>query len=65
MVDAGHLGASILPPISNLREVSANVAIAVGKQAVTEGLARNEPADLERAIRSAMWEPAYRSMKAI
>jgi malate dehydrogenase (oxaloacetate-decarboxylating) len=65
MVDAGHLGASILPPISNLREVSANVATAVGKQAMTEGLARNQPADLERAIRSAMWEPAYRPMKAI
>jgi malate dehydrogenase (oxaloacetate-decarboxylating) len=65
MVDAGHLGASILPPISNLREVSANVAIAVGNQAVSEGLARNQPADLERAIRNAMWEPAYRPMKAI
>jgi hypothetical protein len=32
---------------------------------MTEGLARNQRADLERAIRSAMWEPAYRPMKAI
>ncbi len=65
MVDATTPGASILPAITNLREVSVKVALAVGGQAVDEGLARVEPPDLELAIRDAMWEPRYRPIRAI
>ncbi len=59
-VEASHPGAAILPPVSSLRAVSARVAFAVARQAIAEGSARVAPADLERAIRDAMWEPVYR-----
>ena len=65
MVDVSQLGASILPPISNLRRVSAKVALAVARQAAAEGLTREDPADLERAIVDAMWEPRYRPIRAV
>jgi len=65
MVDVSQLGAAILPPISNLREVSAHVALAVARRAAAEGLTRNDPADLERAIRAAMWTPRYRPIRAV
>ena len=65
MVDPSQLGASILPSVSDVREVSVQVAIAVAEQATREGLARENPPDLERAIREAMWEPRYRPVKAI
>jgi len=65
MVDATQLGASILPAVANLREVSVHVAIAVAKQAQREGLTRVNPPNLEAAIRAAMWEPRYRPIKAV
>ncbi|HEY9085703.1 MAG TPA: NAD-dependent malic enzyme [Candidatus Tyrphobacter sp.] len=65
MVDSAQLGAPILPQIANLREVSVQVAIAVARRAASEGLARVEPPNLERAIRAAMWEPRYRPIKAV
>ncbi len=65
MVDASQLGASILPPVANVREVSVRVAVAVAEQAVREGLARVNPPNLEAAVRNAMWEPRYRPTKAI
>ena len=64
MVDASQIGASILPAVANVREVSVRVAIAVAEQATSEGLARVNPPDLETAIREAMWEPRYRHVKA-
>jgi len=65
MVDASQIGAAILPPVANVREVSVRVAIAVAEHAVGEGLARVNPPNLEAAIRDAMWEPRYRRIKAI
>ncbi|MBV8147866.1 MAG: oxaloacetate-decarboxylating malate dehydrogenase, partial [Candidatus Eremiobacteraeota bacterium] len=65
MVDASQLGAPILPPMANVRDVSVRVAVAVAEQAVREGVARVIPPNVELAIRSAMWEPRYRPMKAI
>jgi len=65
MVDAPQLGASILPAVANVREVSVRVAIAVAEHAVREGLARVNPPNLEAAIREAIWEPRYRSIKAV
>ena len=64
MVDTSQLGASILPPVANVREVSVHVAFAVAEQAAREGLARVHPPNLETAIRDAMWEPRYRPIKA-
>jgi malate dehydrogenase (oxaloacetate-decarboxylating) len=65
MVDTTQLGASILPAVANLREVSVQVAIAVAKQAQREGLTRINPPNLEAVIRGAMWEPRYRPIKAV
>lgn len=65
MVDASQIGASILPAVANVREVSVRVAIAVAEQATSEGLARVNPPDLKTAIREAMWEPRYRPVKAV
>jgi malate dehydrogenase (oxaloacetate-decarboxylating) len=65
MVNPWELGAPILPPISGVREVSVRVAIAVAEQAVREGLARVTPANVEAAVRSAMWEPRYRPTRAV
>jgi malate dehydrogenase (oxaloacetate-decarboxylating) len=52
--------ANLLPPLAELRNVSLQVATAVAKQAVSEGLA--EPVsedDLVASIRAKMWEPVY------
>jgi malate dehydrogenase (oxaloacetate-decarboxylating) len=64
-IDAAQLGAPILPPMSEVREVSVRVAIAVAERALHEGLARKEPSDVEAAIRSAMWQPRYQPMRAV
>ncbi len=65
LVDASQLGASILPSMAKVREVSTHVAIAVAEQALREGLARVTPPDVERAIRAVMWEPRYRAIKPV
>ncbi len=52
--------ANLLPPLAELRKLSFQVAIAVAKQAETEGLARPLPdQDLTAAVKSNMWEPLY------
>ncbi|MBV8332589.1 MAG: NAD-dependent malic enzyme [Candidatus Eremiobacteraeota bacterium] len=65
MVNPWELGASILPSIAGVREVSVRVAVSVVEQAMREGLARVSPPDPEAAVRAAMWEPHYRPMKAV
>ncbi len=65
MIDASQLGAAILPPVANLREVSVHVATAVAEQAARDGLARVTPPHAETAVRNAMWEPRYRPIKAV
>jgi malate dehydrogenase (oxaloacetate-decarboxylating) len=65
MVDMRQPGASILPAVANLREVSVTVALAVAREAQRAGLTRVDPPDLERAIRDAMWEPRYRPIRAV
>jgi malate dehydrogenase (oxaloacetate-decarboxylating) len=52
--------ANLLPPLAELRTVSLHVAIAVAKQAVSEGLAEAIPdGDYETVVRAKMWEPIY------
>jgi malate dehydrogenase (oxaloacetate-decarboxylating) len=57
----GQPGEPIYPPLSRLREVSFQVALAVGKALVSEGAApKRSDDDLERSIRAMIWEPIYR-----
>ena len=52
--------ANLLPPLAELRHVSQQVAIAVAKQAVSEGLAELcGEVDVVGRIRAKTWEPAY------
>jgi malate dehydrogenase (oxaloacetate-decarboxylating) len=53
--------ANLLPPVSELREVSYRVALAVALQAQREALAeQTSREELEAAIRLKMWTPTYR-----
>lgn len=57
----------LLPDVEDVREISVDIAAAVIKCAVQEGLAREEgiPTDggeLRDWIRVQMWEPVYRPL---
>lgn len=60
----------LLPDVEDVREVSVQIAKAVVRQAVEEGLAREDgiPEDekeLDEWIRVQMWEPVYRPLRKI
>jgi malate dehydrogenase (oxaloacetate-decarboxylating) len=57
--NAGLPGAPLLPPVSDLRPVSAAVAIAVAQAAATEGLAQAQLVDPIQQVHQAMWRPDY------
>jgi malate dehydrogenase (oxaloacetate-decarboxylating) len=59
MSDATRPGAALLPPMTDLRTVSASVAIAVATTAAEEGLAQVELHDLIQQVQDAMWRPEY------
>ncbi|MFG1705058.1 NAD-dependent malic enzyme [Nonomuraea sp. M3C6] len=63
LVDVSTPGASLLPQVENLREVSATVAVAVAKQAAEEGLARTDLRDPVQQVQDAMWQPRYRPVR--
>ena len=63
--DATTRGASLLPPVTNLRAVSAAVAIAVAQAAQNEGLAQAPLDDPVQQVHQAMWRPQYPSFEAI
>lgn len=56
-----HLNAksNLLPPASSLRDVAMRVALAVARQAKTEGHSDIDANAIEDAVRAAMWTPAY------
>ena len=58
--------APLLPPIADSRKTSAAVAAAVGRQAMTEGVAEtcDEAAFAER-IRDYVWEPEYQQYERV
>jgi malate dehydrogenase (oxaloacetate-decarboxylating) len=58
-VDPTALGASILPPVQNLKASSAIAAAAVARAAARDGVATQEPEDLVQAVQDAMWQPTY------
>ncbi|MFB9830883.1 oxaloacetate-decarboxylating malate dehydrogenase [Actinoallomurus acaciae] len=64
MVDVTAPGASLLPRVEDLREVSATVAVAVAGQATRENLARVNLKEPVEAVRATMWQPAYRPVRA-
>jgi malate dehydrogenase (oxaloacetate-decarboxylating) len=64
LVDVTAPGASLLPQVDDLREVSATVAAAVATQALKEGLARADLPDPDQQVRDAMWQPEYRPVRA-
>jgi len=53
--------ANLLPPVSELRDVSYRVALAVAAQAQSEGVAEHTSREeLEACVRLKMWTPTYR-----
>ena len=52
-------GAPLLPPVDNLRTVSAAVGVAVAVAAVEEGLAQVPVDNPIQQVHEAMWRPDY------
>ena len=55
--------AGLLPPLSEIRELTPKVALAVAKKAIEEGLAdRVDTREIERRIQATMWSPVYKEL---
>ncbi|MFC4799236.1 NAD-dependent malic enzyme [Neobacillus sp. GCM10023253] len=65
MTDTSKPGASLLPAVENLHEVSEYVAVEVAKGAINEGIARADIQNVEQAVTEAMWEPEYKEIKSV
>jgi malate dehydrogenase (oxaloacetate-decarboxylating) len=63
--DAGTPGSALLPPVDDLRSVSAAVGTAVAQAAAAEGLAQVDLHDPVRQVHAAMWRPEYPRIEAI
>lgn len=59
LVDPKVEGASILPPVADMRKVSKIVAEAVVKQAIEDGANQKEIADVEKEVSRSIWTPRY------
>lgn len=58
--------ANLLPPLTDIREVSFQVGLAVAKEAIAAGLAEFcSDAELEKKVRTKVWEPEYLPYKAV
>ena len=51
---------ALLPGVDQLRTVAVEVAAAVARQALDDGVADSDEGDLKPRIRAHMWEPTYR-----
>ena len=57
--------ASLLPHLEDMRNVSLHIAKAVAKEAISQGIASDVPADeIEGILQKTMWVPEYRSFVA-
>ena len=54
-------GLNLLPPVSEARDISVHVGVAVAMQACKDGLAQAAPEDeIVKKIQRKMWNPVYR-----
>jgi malic enzyme len=60
VTDEERASALLFPSVSRLRAVSYEIAVAVVRQAVREGVASVALDDVERLVREARWSHAYR-----
>jgi malate dehydrogenase (oxaloacetate-decarboxylating) len=65
LVNTWRPGAPLLPGMSDLRLVSATVAIAVAEQAAREGVADQPLTDPVQQVFERMWQPRYPEVEAI
>ncbi|HEV8164461.1 MAG TPA: NAD-dependent malic enzyme [Actinomycetota bacterium] len=65
LAGAATPGATLLPTVDRLREVSATVAVAVAEAAAAEGLAEVALHDPVRQVHQAMWQPAYPRIESV
>ena len=55
-----NLEANLLPPLSDIREISLQVALAVAKEAVATGFApHHTDAEVEALVQAHVWQPIY------
>jgi malate dehydrogenase (oxaloacetate-decarboxylating) len=64
LTDTARPGASLLPPIDDLRATSARVALAVALAAADDGVA-DRPGITADAVDAAMWKPQYAPVHAV
>jgi malic enzyme len=64
VTDAERASGLLFPSVSRLRDVSFEVAVAVVRQAVREGVAQVPFDDIERLVRQARWSHEYRDYVA-
>lgn len=64
-VSSNSNGASLLPAMTQLRSISARVAVAVVKQAQREGLAQRQLDSPIQQVYDAMWQPIYPEIEVI
>jgi malate dehydrogenase (oxaloacetate-decarboxylating) len=50
---------SLLPPLRDSRRLSRAIAVAVGREAIAEGLSDLKDCDVEAAVEENVWEPRY------
>jgi malate dehydrogenase (oxaloacetate-decarboxylating) len=65
LADVSMPGAPLLPAVSDLRRVSATVAVAVAIAAADEGLAQVELDNPVQQVHEAMWQPVYPTIEAV
>jgi len=59
-------GAGLLPPISEMRDISYKLAVAFAKQARDEGLTEKlTDAEIEKLVQDKMWAPTYQEYVAV
>jgi len=60
-VDARNVGDSLLPPLTEIRQVSRRISLAVAAQAQAQGLAEpTTPEELDKLLDKTIWQPEYR-----